>query len=65
MMDVPHYWTADQVQLLLAVLAEKNRHQARTAAWRTFRSGGRVGCLMVMGARQWPSRALLCGGRIA
>ena len=45
MMDVPHYWTADQVQLLLAVLAEKNRHQARTAAWRTFRSGGPCGLL--------------------
>ena len=39
MMDVPHYWTADQVQRLLAALAEKNRHQARTAAWRTFCSG--------------------------
>ena len=63
MMDVPHYWTADQVQLL-AVLAEKNRHQARTAAWRTFRSGDRVGGLMVMVARQWPSRALLCGAFI-
>ena len=37
-MDVPHYWTADQIQRLLDALASHNRHQARTAAlimWRT------------------------------
>ena len=31
-MDVPHYWTADQIQRLLDALASHNRHQARTAA---------------------------------
>ena len=37
-MDVPHYWTADQVQRLLDALAAHNRHQSRTAVlimWRT------------------------------
>ena len=37
-MDIPHYWTADQVKRLLDALASHNRHQARTAAlimWRT------------------------------
>ena len=37
-MDVPHYWTAEQVQRLLDALASHNRHQDRTAAlimWRT------------------------------
>ena len=37
-MDVPHYWTADQVQRLLDFLAAHNRHKARAAAlimWRT------------------------------
>ena len=31
-MDVPHYWTADQVQRLLDSLAAHNRHRARSAA---------------------------------
>ena len=30
-MDVPHYWTADQVSRLLDALASHNRHKARTA----------------------------------
>ena len=37
-MDVPHYWTADQVMRLLDSLAYHNRHRARAAAlimWRT------------------------------
>lgn len=29
-MEVPHYWTADQVGRLLDALAAHNRHQART-----------------------------------
>ena len=29
-MDVPHYFTADQVQRLLDTLAAHNQHQART-----------------------------------
>jgi|GEM_PF-1890213 len=41
-MDVPHYWTADQVQRLLDALAAHNRHQARTAALIMWRSGLRV-----------------------
>ena len=28
-MDVPHYWTADQVQCLLDALASANHHQRR------------------------------------
>ena len=42
MMDVPHYWTADQVQRLLDALAGHNRHQARTAAFIMWRTGLRV-----------------------
>ena len=41
-MDVPHYFTADQVQRLLDALAAANRHQARTAALIMWRSGLRV-----------------------
>ena len=41
-MDVPHYWTAEQVQRLLHQLAEQNRHQARTAALIMWRTGLRV-----------------------
>ncbi len=41
-MDVPHYWTADQVQRLLDALATHNRHQARTAALIMWRTGLRV-----------------------
>ena len=41
-MDVPHYWTPDQVQRLLAQLAEHNHHQARTAALIMWRTGLRV-----------------------
>ena len=41
-MDVPHYWTADQVQRLLDALASRNRHQARTAALIMWRTGLRV-----------------------
>ena len=41
-MDVPHYWTADQVQRLLDSLAAHNRHQARTAALIMWRTGLRV-----------------------
>ena len=41
-MDVPHYWTADQVQRLLDALATNNRHQARTAALIMWRTGVRV-----------------------
>ena len=41
-MDVPHYWTADQVQRLLDALASHNRHQARTAAFIMWRTGLRV-----------------------
>ena len=41
-MDVPHYWTADQVQRLLDALASRNHHQARTAALIMWRTGLRV-----------------------
>ena len=41
-MDVPHYWTADQVQRLLDALASHNRHQARTAVLIMWRTGLRV-----------------------
>ena len=41
-MDVPHYWTAEQVQRLLHQLADQNRHQARTAALIMWRTGLRV-----------------------
>ena len=41
-MDVPHYWTADQVGRLLDTLASHNRHQARTAALVMWRTGLRV-----------------------
>ena len=41
-MDVPHYWTADQVQRLLDALAVHNRHQARTAALIMWRTGLRI-----------------------
>ena len=41
-MDVPHYWTADQVQRLLDALASHNRLQARTAALIMWRTGLRV-----------------------
>ena len=41
-MDVPHYWTADQVHRLLDALAAHNRHQARTAALIMWRTGLRV-----------------------
>ena len=41
-MDVPHYWTADQVQRLLDALAAHNRHRSRTAALIMWRTGLRV-----------------------
>ena len=41
-MDIPHYWTADQVKRLLDALASHNRHQARTAALIMWRTGLRV-----------------------
>ena len=41
-MNVPHYWTADQVRRLLDALASHNRHQARTAALIMWRTGLRV-----------------------
>ena len=41
-MDVPHYWTAEQVQRLLDALAAANRHQARTATLIMWRTGLRV-----------------------
>ena len=41
-MDVPHYWTADQVQRLLDALAVRNRHRARSAALIMWRTGLRV-----------------------
>ncbi len=41
-MDVPHYWTAEQVGRLLDALASHNRHQARTAALIMWRTGLRV-----------------------
>ena len=41
-MEVPHYWTAAQVQRLLDALAAHNRFQARTAALIMWRTGLRV-----------------------
>ena len=40
--NVPHYWTADQVKRLLDALVSHNRHQARTAALIMWRTGLRV-----------------------
>ena len=41
-MDVPHYWTAEQVQRLLAQLADENNHQARIACLIMWRAGLRI-----------------------
>ena len=41
-MDVPHYWTADQIQRFLDALAAHNCHQARTAALVMWRADLRV-----------------------
>ena len=41
-MNVPHYWTADQVKRLLDALASHNQHQGRTAALIMWRTGLRV-----------------------
>ena len=41
-MDVPHYWTADQIQRFLDALAAHNCHQARTAALIMWRADLRV-----------------------
>ena len=41
-MDVPHYWTPDQVGRLLDALAANNRHQARTLALIMWRTGLRI-----------------------
>ena len=41
-MDVPHYWTAKQVQRLLHQLAEQARYPPRTAALIMWRTGLRV-----------------------
>ena len=41
-MNVPHYFTAEQVQRLLDALGAHNRHQARTAALIMWRTGLRV-----------------------
>ena len=41
-MNVPHYWTADQVKRLLDALAFHTRRQARTAALIMWRTGLRV-----------------------
>ena len=41
-MDVPHYWTAEQVQRLLAQLADDNNHQARIACLIMWRTGLRI-----------------------
>ena len=41
-MDVPHYWTVEQVGRLLDTLAERNRHQARTLALIMWRTGLRI-----------------------
>ena len=41
-MNVPHYWTADQVKRLLDALTSHNRHQARNAALIMWRTGLRV-----------------------
>ena len=50
-MDVPHYWTADQVKRLLDALASHNRHQARTAALIMWRTGLRVSEVLELGWR--------------
>ena len=45
-MDVPHYWTADQVRRLLDALASHNCHRARTATLIMWRTGLRVSELL-------------------
>ena len=68
-MEVPHYWTADQVQRLLDALASHNRHQARTAALIMWRTGLRISeVLEIEGgiSTTWASRQRCwCGGRRA
>ena len=41
-MDVPHYWTVDQVGRLLGALAVHNRLQARALALIMWRTGLRI-----------------------
>ena len=41
-MDVPHYWTVEQVHRLLDALASHDRHQARTLSLIMWRTGLRI-----------------------
>ena len=42
-MDVPHYWTADQVGRMLEALGDQGHHPARTGALIMWSTGLRVG----------------------
>ena len=50
-MDVPHYWTADQVQRLLDSLASRKRNESRTAALIMCRTGLRISEVLALDRR--------------
>ena len=56
-MDVPHYWTVEQVARLLDALASHNRHQARTLALIMWRTGLRISEALALEWRDLDYRA--------
>ena len=56
-MDVPHYWTADQVGRLLDTLADHKRHQARALALIMSRTGLRVSEALALECRDLDYRS--------
>ena len=64
--DVPHYWTADQVARLLDTLAERNRHQARALAleWRDLDYRLEVPTLLVRESKSGKPRAVPLHGEL-
>ena len=56
-MDVPHYWTADQVGRLLDTLADHKRHQARALALILWRTGLRISEALALEWRDLDYRA--------
>ena len=56
-MDVPHYWTVDQVARLLGALAVHNRLQARALALIMWRTGLRISEALALEWRDLDYRA--------
>lgn len=56
-MDIPHYWTADQVGRLLDTLAVHQRHQARALALIMWRAGVRISEALALEWRDLDYRA--------